>query len=190
MKYIIIIFIVMQIVSCDLFSTRDPEEPSGFRNNFNSPTTPDVLFENFQSSFNDKTIENYTSNFIDSLYLHNTYKFVPAGDAATEFPRLLDWTLEDEKQYFTRLTSSVPTNQKLGLTLSFVEKTVYVDSAVYNYNYTITVNSNDENIPRFCAGSSQFTINIDERNFWVITKWLDISNNQDNSWSVLKGKLY
>lgn len=190
MKYLSVLIIAVSFYSCDLFTTRDAEDPAGFRNDFTSPITPEVLFDNFESSFNDKVIENYTSNFIDTLYLKNSYGFIPAADAASEFPRLFEWSLNDEKQYFTSLSSSVATNQKLGLSLDLIEKTVYVDSAVYLYNYQITINTDDPNIPSFYAGSSQFTINVDSRNFWVITKWQDISNNKDNSWSILKGKFY
>ncbi|NLT49504.1 MAG: hypothetical protein GXX85_01135 [Ignavibacteria bacterium] len=190
MKYLIYISLILVFVSCDLFTSRDSEDPAGLRSNFNSPTTPEILFENLASSFNDKVIENYTANFTDSMYLAKNFRFIPAADAAGEFPQLADWSLPDEKQYFTQLVSKVAANQKLGLKLFFNEKTVYVDSAVYIYRYEISTNSDDENIPSFCSGTSQFTINVDRRNFWVISKWQDISDNKNRSWSYLKGKLY
>lgn len=182
------IILLLLLVSCDLLTTRDPEKPDKPRANFITPSSPEVVFQNLTNSFNDKVSENYIACFIDKSFLNSEFSFVSSAGSNTQFPILLSWDIFAEKQYFTNLISQVDKNSKINLLLSNEEKQIYPDSIVIKYNYSLSVPTT--NSTNNYQGVSLFTLRIDSRNFWVITKWVDIKLENFLSWSELKGNYY
>lgn len=187
MKIVFLIFAIM-LVSCDLVNTRDPEPPEKPRTNFINPTTPELVFQNFVNSIADKVPENYISCFVDRSFLDNEFKFIPAAGSINQFPVLNEWDINSEKQYFKNLVSQIESNKKINVVLSKMEKRVFADSTIIQYDYFFTLPLAEQLITY--KGVSQFTLRNDARNFWVITKWLDIKVENFLSWSELKGRMY
>jgi len=187
MKRLFLIIVII-FTSCDLLSTRDPEKPDKPRSNFATPTTAEIVFQNMANSFSDKVIENYFACFIDKSFSNSLYKFVPSAGSINQFPVLFDWDLNSERQYFKNLISQVNNSSKIKLEFSQQEKQVFPDSILMKYNYILTVPlSSSTNQYR---GISLFTLQYDSRNYWVITKWVDIKSETFLSWSELKGSFY
>lgn len=178
------------MVSCDILDTRDPEDPEAGRSSFNSATTPNVLFSNMVSAFSDRLVENYNACFADPLFIENNFRFIPSAGAVSKYPVLNDWDIEAEKEYFRQLIGSVTTDMPIVLNFFDEEVTQLGDSAVYRYNYTITINSSDESLVTDFAGTGEFKIKRDNRSIWVITEWTDIRKDENPSWSELKGLYY
>ena len=191
-KYLLILFfIILLISSCDLLTTRKAEKPDKGRSSFIAATTIEQLFENLKNSFREKIERNYESCFVDSSFLSKRYKFYPVTKATVKFNILNAWNLEAEKQYFTNLIAYTPKDKSIILNLYNENSTRQGDSAIYNYDYTILLPHNKNEVENYeYRGSAQFKINLDANNHWVITEWIDIGTNNYPSWSELKGKFY
>ncbi|MGD8781509.1 MAG: hypothetical protein PVH88_21405 [Ignavibacteria bacterium] len=187
LKFLIILLL---FYGCGLMETRDPEEPETTRSNFISPTTPDILFNNLVESFEEKITENYISCFVDASFLDEQYQFIPSASSLTRFSDLSNWDIESERQYFNNLKSSTEEDSPIVLSLENEYADIQIDNAVYEYDYSLTLTTDDESLSAEYEGSVRFTIQIDSRNWWVVTKWEDFESGTNPSWSELKGRLY
>ncbi len=185
---IFFIGLLITLVSCDLLTTRNPEDPDSSNLTTVTATDPELLFENFVNSFSDKAVENYMACFVDSLFLDANYTFVPSAGAATSYPSLQDWDLYSEQQHFNQLL--VLSNEDLPVVLNLLneEKLQSSDSATVRFDYNLQINAVDERIIDSYSGIAEFKIKLDSRNIWVITRWTDIKKDDNVSWSELKGQ--
>ena len=193
MKRIILIISILSFAvmySCDMFTTRDPQQPQATSSNFIAATTPEILFQNLKSSVEEKVIENYMACFVDSSYLKRSFNFIPAGGVITQYPVLNTWSLQAERQYFNNLKTNLQQSSKITLNYSQNQLTPLGDSAIYVVDYELTVNTSNSSISGLYQGSSQFKIFLDSRNQWVIVDWEDIKKDDLSCWSELKGRTY
>lgn len=186
-KNILIILLLLVITACDLLTTRTPEEPVKPGSGNIPATSPQILFQNFKLSFEDKIIENYLSCFVDSSFLKKKFLFIPATGSITQYPVLNSWRLNSERQYLNNLKS-----QGANISLSFTNtvNTPLGDSAIYSLDYQINISSNNITFAGNYSGSAIFKIFLDSRNQWVIVDWQDIKKENLNCWSDLKGRTY
>jgi len=188
MKKIIAAFLMFSLVSCDLLTTRDPEQPNTAGNSNIPATSPDILFNNFKSSIQDKILENYMQCFVDQTFLQKDFRFIPSP---TLYSNLINWDIDLEKQNFVNLKSRLGTNGTIVLELLNSTTTQIGDSATYQSDYNLTISANNQNIDGVYKGKGEFKIYLDKRNppQWVIVEWHDIAIENSLSWSELKGRL-
>lgn len=186
---IALILLMFFISSCDLFSTRDEETPKNIGSTFVPPTTPQLLFENLKNSLSEKVLENYMASFVDTAFLSSGFKYIASSGAEATFQTLADWNLSSERIYINNVFSSVQSS-RISLSLLNENSTPQGDSALYFYDYTLSVPTNNPELPTAYQGSVEFTIKLDSRNQWVITKWRDIQMDDLPSWSELRGRFY
>lgn len=185
-----IIILILLLVSCDLLTTRDPEEPDKPGSNNIPATSPQILFQNLKNSIDEKIVENYLACFVDSSFLRKRFSFVPASGAVTQYPVLNSWNFPSERQYFTNLRANLSQGGSISATFSDAVNTPQGDSAIYSLNYSIQISSNNPNLAGNYSGSALFKIFLDSRNQWVIVDWQDIKKENLLSWSDLKGRTY
>jgi len=185
-------FIILLIIltGCDLFTNREPEKPDTARSNYLPATTHDILFSNLKNSLQEKVLENYMSSFIDPSFIDLPFIFIPSSEAVVKFPALVEWNLSAERQYFNNLINSTQQSTPIILDLQNEIKNATGDSAVFQYDYTLTLSSINENIPTIYKGNVKFYIFLDSRNQWAIGRWEDIKIGSNPSWSDLKGAMY
>ncbi|MBU2506672.1 MAG: hypothetical protein KJ799_08105, partial [Bacteroidetes bacterium] len=93
-----------------------------------------------------------------------------------------------ERQYFLNLRSQVSAKVPIVLDLQNMIANIQSDSAVYQFDYLLSVYINSE--VRSYQGNVQFNIILDSRNFWVVRGWEDIKKQNFSSWSELKGAFH
>lgn len=184
------IIILAFIWSCDLLTTRDPEDPIIERSSYIVPSTPDILFQNLSSSFEEKILENYIACFVDINYISKQYRFVPAAGSISQFAELANWNLDAERSYFNNLRTISGDNMPMLLSLYNERSEPIGDSAVYQFDYRLQVPLADENNSDEYEGSVLFRIYRDSRQQWAIGEWEDIKKENKISWSELKGRYY
>lgn len=189
MKIIYFILLALLFTGCELFETRDPEEPNSPRSDFVTPTQPSILFLNLSNSLKQKVVENYLQCFVDESFLQEKYRFIPSAGSINQFTVLLDWDLDAERQYFNNLKSQTRDDSQIILELDNEISNTSADSAVYQYEYFLTVPILDKD-PVVYSGNMLFTIKLDTRSNWVITRWEDLNKENFPSWSELKGQYY
>lgn len=189
MNKIYIILFISFIVGCDLIETRSPEEPSAPRSDFLTPTQPSILFLNLKNSFKEKVVENYTQCFIDESFLSDEFEFIPSSGSVAQFSVLSDWEKDFEEQYFNNLKSQIKPESQIVLEFQNEINITRADSAIFQYEYFMTVPILEGDAIVY-SGNVIFTIKLDSRSFWVITKWEDLKKEEFPSWSELKGTYY
>ncbi len=190
MKKYFFISILLFIAGCDLFTTRSPEEPTISRASFTPATTPEILFENLKSSFQEKIVENYVACFVDPVYTERNFRFIPSAGAATYPVNWEEWNIRSEEQYFRKMISEVVEDSRINLNLEIKIASPRGDSANYEIEYNLLLEPKSETLQSIYEGSLEFKIIRDERNQWVIAEWRDFQKEDLPSWSDLKGITY
>lgn len=186
------IFLIIILVSgCDLFTTREAEEPEKPRSDYQSAFTPEILIANLTNSFKDKDIENYLSCLTDSAFSNKMFAFLASSEALSQFPSLGDnWDKNDESQYFNNMIIKVPDEQPITLSLTNTSSSLHGDSITYVASYSLSIPFTDTSIPANYQGDLIFEMIRDSRFIWSIYSWRDIKRGDSPSWSELKGRLY
>jgi hypothetical protein len=187
-KYLSIIILLLFLISgCDLLTTRTPEDPESRRSTFVTPVSAEILFQNLTGAFREKIVENYIACFVDTAFADVKFVFQPSAGASIPG----NWNLQNEKDYFNSMLSSISEGSQITLQLVNETKNILENNkATYQYDYSISLPNTDTTLPEEFEGSAQFTIIKDERGQWVITEWIDIKKDDFPTWSELKGRFY
>jgi hypothetical protein len=174
---------------CGIFEPREPEEPTQAGLNFIPPTDPDIVVTNLQAAIDQKNIVNYMSCFSDPQRQGRPFVFFPSAEGSAQYGAVLNnWTRLNEEEYFTNLISQSPENAFSNLLLSLTSSIVTADSVVYEFDYTLTFQHADPGFSQTGRGRLQFTIGVDNGNFWSIHRWIDYKTVDEPTWSLFKGK--
>lgn len=190
---LIIAFVTLTFaMSCNLFDTRDPEEPDSGASNYEPPTSADIVISNFVSAIREKNTENY----ISCLYEQDPesgleYEFSPTSSAKATYESIFsNWNIDAERNYFLSMVANMfdEINPELNLSGGNFES-ILPDSAVYVSDYYLKIDHNSETIPTEFSGQMRFTLKSTANGLWSIQKWIDVREPSDtipDSWSNLK----
>jgi hypothetical protein len=189
MKSILIISFLLAILicGCDIFETRDPEQPDRSRSNYETPSEPQIVIQNLQNAFSDRNSDNYKKNFaLGPPLVNRIFIFLPTSLALSSDPALwASWNVENEFRYFNNLVTRVPEGLPITLLLSEEQYSPSIDSTIYTAKYFISI-PNLTGDPEIYEGSLKFYMITDNQLAWVIHYWEDISKENKSSWSDLK----
>ncbi len=180
--------ILFSFYGCDIFSTRDAEEPTQPRSNLPQAFERETLIDNLILSHRDKTVFDYLNCLSDSQFSMKSFTFFASSEAASQYPALNDnWNLKSEENFFKNIVSAskeIP----ITLILSNSDFSQQGDSVIYTARYSLTVPFTDTTITQNYQGDLIFHMKIDNNNIWKIYFWQDFKNVNSNSWSELKGR--
>jgi hypothetical protein len=189
--YIAFALTLLLFSGCDIFDTRQAERPVNSRSSFEFPASPEIVVQNLTNSLLEKNSQDYIACLVDSNYCAKTYSFVPSSGTGSIYPALAgDWSVKSEEQYFKNIVVKLTTDQGITLTLSNEKYYQGVDSTVYTADYKIQLPQSAVFTNSFFQGSLSFTMIMDSRSEWVITRWIDVKSPTDLCWSDMKGLYY
>jgi hypothetical protein len=180
----ILLVLLVSLPACDLFQTRQPEQPSQTTSTFLPPTSYDIVLRNLQFAVVEDNVDNYLRCFADSAV--RRYEFIPAAEARARFASIFNqWSLESERRYFQNLGS--PANGAPSLTFPN-QSPIYTgaDSVIYNLNYTLFFPHKRDGVPQVVQGNMQLYLGADPRRLWSIYRWQDSRTTTDSTWSYWK----
>ena len=178
------------VVSCNLFDTRDPENPVTDNQSLPAATDERILMQNFLTAFQQKNIQEYEKLFADTIAHSRSFVFVPNQSAAARYGAVFaTWNKTFEVDYFRNMTGSTSASSAPQITITYpVQPVKYQsDSVVYTVDYTLFVPHSRAGITDQFAGRSELTMSPNKNNIWVIYRWIDYETKKDSSWSELKG---
>ena len=190
-KFTYYLLLIILLVGCDLFKTRQPQEPDDSSTDFQPASTHYILFTNFNNSFNRLNVEYYYDCFIEeSQSASSIFQFNPDADALARYGILYSsWRRENEKQFLQGLRSSL----EIGIfpLLTWKSKKydlITSDSAVFIGEYLIQIKEKD--VENIYSGISRFVFFRSVNGLWYIKRWTDFRNPNDTlpSWSILKAR--
>lgn len=190
MKFLLTILLFGLFVSgCDIFNTRDPENPEQSRSNYTTPLEREVLIDNLINSFSDKNADNYLKSFSEAGFTDKIFSFVPSSKALSLFQIWDTWDRSAEFQYFNNLINQVPQELPITLVLSNQIYSPFQDGFIFTAEYSLSIPKLNAE-PDIYRGSLKFNLIQDNRSVWVIYFWEDIALQDETSWSELKGFNY
>ncbi|MHB1048971.1 MAG: hypothetical protein ACYC09_02740 [Bacteroidota bacterium] len=178
------------VVSCNLFDTRDPENPITDNQSLPAATDERILMQNFLTAFQQKNIQEYEKLFADTIAHTRSFVFVPNQSAAARYSAVFTaWSKLSEVDYFRNITGSTTASSTPQITITYpVQPVKYQsDSVVYTIDYTLFVPHTRAGIIDQFAGRGELTMSPNKNNIWVIYRWIDYETKKDSSWSELKG---
>jgi hypothetical protein len=179
------IALCFSLMSCDVFKTRTPEEPSQQSSNYVPPTDASIVLQNMVNAFHDRDVVNYSKSFSQT-----SFSFEPATSARTRYGgELMSWDKTKEQQYFENVKNNLQPNATVTLEFIQLTSTNFPDSCEIGTSYHLTVPHTRTTVAKKFTGQSQFTIIRDPQiGYWYIRQWVDIGlNPADSTWSDLKG---
>lgn len=189
-SYIAFALTLLLFSGCDIFDTRQAERPVTSRSSFEFPASPEIVVQNLTNSLSEKNSQDYIACLVDSNYLAKSFSFVPSSGTGSVYPALVsDWSVKSEEQYFKNIVVKLSTDQGITLTLSNEKYYQGVDSTVFTADYKIQLPQSAVSNSSF-QGSLSFTMMMDSRSEWVITRWIDVKSPTDLCWSDMKGLYY
>jgi hypothetical protein len=191
MKYFVVIFCLSLLGGCDLFQTRDAQQPNQSRSNYQVATSSDIVIQNLINSMMEINLQNYLACFSDTSFSGKPFLFIPSSGAASLYPSFASpWDKKNESSYFTNLIVRIPSGLQVTLVITNPNSSQVGDSLIYSASYTLNVPFIDSSIPSLYEGDLKFSMVRDSRLVWSIYLWQDIKSTQYPSWSELKGRLY
>lgn len=184
----IIVAATLLFPSCDIFSTRDAEEPTQPRSDLPPANSLDILIENFKESHRQKLVQDYLNCLSDSVFTGKSFSFIPSSEAASQYPALTDWDIQGEENYFRNIISASIADVQISLNFSNENFSQQGDSLIYTASYSLTVPFTNTGSPQNYQGDLIFYILLDNTNIWKVYYWQDFKNGDLPSWSELKGR--
>lgn len=180
----------LTVISCDLFKTRTPEEPSQVSSNYVPPTDPSLVFQNMVYAFQDMNSVNYVRSFADTMNSAYFFVFEPTATARSNNPGVfVNWTKQSESQYFENIRAKLQSGSIHSLEFSSLTEHTTPDSVQYDATYQLIISVQPHDTIRV-KGRAQFVLIMDRSGSWAVRYWLDISppNSTDSTWSDLKAR--
>lgn len=151
---------------CGLFSTRDPEPPSG-------PSGGENLAQTAREALS--LLQNGVSLRDPDLYLNGIstgYRFIPAPGYAASFG---EWTFNQERNFISSLLSlsRLPADSSAELSFELLLEEDYVDSARLRERYTLEVHTTDPALPEIYTGIADFLLVRERDGGWRVARWED-----------------
>lgn len=183
-KAVIALSLLMVMGGCDVFDTREPDQPDGGSGTWLQPDTPDRVVRNIQNAVSEMNAQNYLRS------LGPTFEFEPTVSARAREPSLWSgWALPEEETYFGRLAASSNflsghSLQLLDITENIVDDERFVVDA--NYILTVQHSRSAEDVPTEFQGHLVWSIQRSSEGLWYLQAWTDQEVQSQPSWSELK----
>lgn len=174
------LLILLGLPAC--FSLREPEAPDA-ASDYLAPTKIEILLANFTAAVQTLNTVNY-----ERCFSGPQYRFVPdptsAGTAATLFT---NWSVSEERDYFSSLRRRSPTSPQNQLTLTTRPYQFFTpDSAEVSGLYQLRVVQSDTAFKSTMLEGNIRLLVRRRNNEWKIAGWRDQRTSSALSWTDLK----
>jgi len=172
------------LLSCNLFDTRDPQNPVADNQTLQPATSASMLISNFTTAFQQKNLQEYQKLFADT-----TFQFIPTQSASARYSAVFQtWNKSSESDYFRNTITEIGNASSPQLSLTTVATVQYQsDSVSYTMDYVVFVPHSRTTTKQF-TGRSELFLSPNKNNIWSIYRWVDFETKKDSSWSELKGQ--
>lgn len=181
---------VILACGCELFSTREPESPTGLSNSgWLFPRDPRTVLENLSNAIGRRSSVDYLRTFSTDETEELGFIFIPDPKTVNNYPGHFDrWNLERERKCAEALFNPgvLPLDSISAFSFEIDFETVIGDSADISAIYNLHIGNVLENAPRQMEGRIGFKMERGENGEWTVQKWTDFRTTGEPCWSDLK----
>ncbi len=181
---------LLLLSGCELFSTRDPETPTGSSSGqWQFPTEPAVVLDNLQNAVGRRASVDYMRSF--GIGEEDILGFIPDPKTVANHPGVMDgWGFSREQKFVEALFNPavLPLDSIASLTMEIIRETALADSAEISANYTLHLGHTVDNAPVEMEGRAEFMLNRGSDGGWRIHQWVDFRSSGAFCWSDLKAQ--
>jgi hypothetical protein len=170
------------------FSARESEPPTESLGTFITPTQPEIVLLNIETSYNEQIITNYDASLDSSFFFRYDY-LQSGGDSDTGWSRMDDIGMTDKLFSFFRSGSS---SLAMSLTMREFDQPDYdgdTMATLYREYELVKITGVDTAEPDTVVyrGTAEFQIVETGVNLWALRKWTDRHlQSGDQSWADFK----
>jgi hypothetical protein len=171
------------LAGCDLFTTRDAEEPESTSDLCGPATSSDYVTSVIECALQFHLPEEYLAVF-DA----EGYQYTPDGAALGNYSDLLPWEFNQEANHIRRLFSEqvVPLDSVVWVEFESEESVELGDSARYLEAYTLYIGHVLEGVPRQVSGRMELTVVRTIDGTWIVRRWRDEAVGNEATWSDIR----
>jgi len=172
------------IEGCGLFTTREPETPTGMQTGDEIADTPQDVLTCMKTAISLHDPEMYLK-IIDQ-------KFDYAAPSYQENPVIFQtWGFDQENSFIHRLLSPtlLPAVSIATLTFEHISDTEWVDSLLTVERYTLEIEISITDFPTLYEGQAELKMIRQENGGWKISQWVDEAAGGKYSMSHLRATL-
>lgn len=194
MRWLLIILLTISMVSCELFSTRTPENPDSDATGYIPPTSFDLVILNLKNAVAEKNLNNYMLCFSESGFTEiRDFKYYATPKSAAQNQTLFsNWGRQSEEKYFNSMITASIDQVKPNLAFTDEQYQNFSDSIIFTGNYLLNINFNDPQSNNNYSGNLRLVLKNSPTGFWYITSWYDFERDDSEllTWSFLRSKYY
>ena len=174
---------------CGLFTTREPEPPTGNTTGSDLAVQPGEVLELLMLAITLRDPDLYMS-MIDQSFSYRAKPSAYPDDAAF----FNTWDYDREERFARTLLSSggsglLPGDSLAELQFTPVTETEWGDSALYLENYRLEIHTVRGDIPQIFKGLAEFWLNRGSDGGWRILSWTDEAGGEAETMSTLRATL-
>jgi hypothetical protein len=177
-------------VSCDLFTTREPEPPTGSSSGGRQfPRDPQTVMDNFVDAVGRRSSVDYMNIFSTDEGDSAKFEFVPDPESVRSFPGRFDsWDLKQEERFSATLfaAATTPLDSISYLDIVIDRETVIGDSAQTSAQYDLRIGHLRAGAPRQMSGRMDIEMVKGDDGGWTVRRWVDVRLAGSSCWSDLK----
>ncbi|NQT35143.1 hypothetical protein HQ587_08135 [bacterium] len=188
-----ILLLSLLLISCDLFSTRAPENPDDTSaSEWQFPSSPRIVVNNLEIAVGRRSIVDYMKSFSDASEAEMSFQFEADSETQLRYPGLFDnWGRENERSHVLALFSpdNLPLDSLVELTIVLDREPVVLgDSAEIYADYELHIGHKNETAPRQMQGQLDFGLKRADDGGWYLVFWRDVRIDGHDCWSDLKAR--
>lgn len=184
--------------ACNLFTTREPETPTGSNAGlaWQTPTQPEIVLVNLSNAVASLNAVDYTRSFSPQPTTDNLtdvqFTFTPTPETAAQAAGLfVSWDIFSEKRFFENFRNQIAPRAAPAFLISVDERTVasQMEQQVF-ITYRLLAAYRLEGIDSLCEGQSQLVIKQSAQGLWYIESWRDFKKVNPFTLSELKRRFF
>jgi len=177
-------------ISCDLFTTREPETPTGSSSGGRQfPRDPQTVMDNLVDAVGRRSSVDYMYIFSPDEDDSARFEFIPDPESVRSFPGRFDnWDLKQEERFSATLfaAATTPLDSIAFLEIIVDRETVIGDSAQTSVQYDLRIGHLREGAPRQMSGRMDIEMVKGDDGSWTMRRWIDVRLAGSSCWSDLK----
>ena len=188
-----ILLLSLLLISCDLFSTRVPDEPEdSSASEWQFPYSPRIVVKNLEIAVGRRSIVDYMRSFSDTSEAEMSFQFEADSETQLRYPGLFDnWGSDNERSHVQALFSpaNLPLDSLAELAVQLESDPVLTgDSAEIYADYEMHIGHLNESAPRQMEGQLYFVLKRAVDGGWYLVFWRDVRLTGHDCWSDLKAE--